>query len=82
MDKPELKISSIQNSLRKSLPIGAGVITGQLMHKAGDAVKGGFGKAKDIPKNTLEATVDTIKDTLGRIKDIIAGPGPGDKQSE
>ncbi|MCF7874239.1 MAG: DUF748 domain-containing protein [Candidatus Omnitrophica bacterium] len=82
MDKPELKISSIQKSLRKSLPIGAGVITGQLMHKTGDAVKGGFGKAKDIPKNTLEATVDTIKDTLGRIKDIIVGPKPDDKQSE
>lgn len=82
MDKPELKISSIQNSLRKSLPIGAGVITGQLMHKAGDVVKEGFGKAKDMPKNTLEATVDTIKDTLGRIKDIIVGPRPGNKQSE
>jgi hypothetical protein len=82
MDKPELKISSIQKSLRKSLPIGAGVITGQLMHKAGDAVKEGFGKAKDVPKNTLEATVDTIKDTLGRIKDIIIGPKPDDKQSE
>lgn len=74
MDKPKFDLSSVKQSFQKSLPIGAGVITGQLMHKAGDAVKEGVGKAKDIPKNTLEATVDTIKDTFGRLKDIIVGP--------
>ncbi|MCF7871224.1 MAG: DUF748 domain-containing protein [Candidatus Omnitrophica bacterium] len=73
MDKPKFSFSSIKKSFQKSLPIGVGAITGQLMNKAGDAVKEGVGKAKDMSKNTFEATVDTIKDTLGKIKDIIIG---------
>ncbi|MCF7869864.1 MAG: DUF748 domain-containing protein [Candidatus Omnitrophica bacterium] len=73
MDAPEINFSLLGKGLQESVPLGPKFITEQIFYKAGDIVKEGVGKAKNMPKETIEATVDAIEETIGKIKDIFTG---------
>ncbi len=73
MDRPGLNFKTIGKSFEKSLPIGPNVITGELIHKTGDMVKEGVGKAKDLPKDTIGVTIETIKEAINKVKDAFTG---------
>ncbi|MCF7887205.1 MAG: DUF748 domain-containing protein [Candidatus Omnitrophica bacterium] len=74
MDAPEINLGLLGKGLQESVPLGPKFITEQIIYKAGDIIKEGVGKAKDMPKDTIEITVDTIKKTIGKLKDIFTGP--------
>ncbi|MFO8052395.1 MAG: DUF748 domain-containing protein [Candidatus Omnitrophota bacterium] len=73
MDAPEINLSLLGKGLQESVPLGPKFISEQIIYKAGDAAKEGMGKVKDMPKDTIEATVDTIKGTIDKIKNIFTG---------
>jgi hypothetical protein len=73
MDAPEINLDLLGKGLQESVPLGPKFITEQIMYKAGDIVKEGAGKTKDIPKDTIKATIDTIKETIGKLKGIFTG---------
>ncbi|MCF7887209.1 MAG: DUF748 domain-containing protein [Candidatus Omnitrophica bacterium] len=71
MDAPEINLSLLGKGLQESVPLGPKFITEQIIYKAGDIAKEGIDKVKDMPKDTIEATVDTIKGTISKIKGMF-----------
>ncbi|MCF7916690.1 MAG: DUF748 domain-containing protein [Candidatus Omnitrophica bacterium] len=71
MDAPKINLSLLGKGLQESVPLGPKFITEQIIYKAGDIVKEGINKSQDVPQNTIETTIDAIKDTVDKFKDMF-----------
>lgn len=71
MDAPKINLNLVGKGLQESVPLGPKFITEQIIYKAGDIVKKGITKPEEVPKNTIETTIDAIKSTVGKFKDIF-----------
>ncbi len=71
MDAPQIDLNVLGKGLQESVPLGPKFITEQIIYKAGDIAKEGVTKPEKIPQNTIETTIDAIKNTVDKFKDIF-----------
>lgn len=71
MDTPQIDLDVLGKGLKESVPLGPKFITEQIIYKAGDIAKEGVTKPEKIPQNTIETTIDAIKNTVDKFKDIF-----------
>ncbi len=84
MDSPNLNVSSIGKSLKGSIPLGPGLIAGELVDRTKKTVSGSIGEVGEVVEKTTKAvgegiegvkelTVDTAIDTIDTAVDTIKG---------
>lgn len=71
MDNPQITPASLGKSLKSSFPIDSRLITGHVVDRAVGTIREGAERTIRIPKNQINKTIDTLKDTLESFKNIF-----------